>query len=151
MLRRIVAIGLPTAFVYVVLIASAQATTTSFSFPISFTSTDCPADPVALTGTVHGVITTVDNPNGTVLVHTSFNPQGVTGVGLVSGLIYQGTGVTTESFTTRKGVTDTFVNNFRLISRGPGSDVIVQEVFHVTVNANGQVTATVDRPTVRCT
>jgi hypothetical protein len=149
MLRRLVAAGLPAALACVVVIATAQAATTSIRFPISFTATDCP-DPVALSGTLHEVFTTVDN-GSTVLVSVVDNPQGVTGIGLVSGLTYQGTGVTRESFTLAKGSTDTFVNNFRLISRGPGSDVIVQDVFHITVNANGDVTATLDRTTVNCT
>jgi hypothetical protein len=88
MLRRIMAVGLPTAIVCLVLIVSAHASpTTSISFPISSTATDCP-DPVALSGSVHGVITTLENANGTSLVHTSFNRQGVAGVGLLSGRIY---------------------------------------------------------------
>jgi hypothetical protein len=150
MLRRLVAVGLPAALACVVVIATAQAATTSIRFPISFTATDCP-DPVALSGTLHEVFTTVVSANGNVLVNVVDNPQGVTGIGLVSGRVYQGTGVTRESITIAKGSTDTFVNNFRLISRGPGSDVIVQNVFHITVNANGDVTATLDKSTVTCT
>jgi hypothetical protein len=150
MLRRIPIFGLLAIAATAVLATSAPAATTSFKFPISFTATDCP-DPVALTGTVHGVITSVDNGAGGSLVSSTFNPQGVIGLGLLSGRTYHGTGVTTETFTAAKGETHTFVNNFRLISPGAGGDVIVQDVFHVTVNANGDVTAAVDRSTVSCT
>ena len=151
MLRRILSFGLPIVAVSAVVVAtSATAATTSFRFPVNILATDCP-DPVALTGTLHGVITTVDNGAGGVLVSTNFNPQGVTGVGLVSGRIYHGTGVTHDTFRAAKGETETFVNNFRLISPGPGGDVIVHELFHVTVNANGTVTASADPspPTAR--
>ena len=151
MLRRIIALGLPAAVVGASLIASAAAATTSERFPIDFVATDCPDNPVHLTGTVHGVLTTVENANGTVLVSFSFNPQGVTGVGLVNGLVYHGTGVTRESQTFGDAETHTFVNNFRLISPGRGGDVMVQQVFHVTLNANGEVTATQDRTTISCT
>jgi hypothetical protein len=96
------------------------------------------------------VITTVDTANG-FLVTGVFNPQGVTGVGLVSGRVYHGTGVTFETLMAAASETYTLVNNFRLVSPGPGGDVIVQNMFHVTVNANGEVTAVLDRSTVSCT
>jgi hypothetical protein len=150
MLRRILIAGVLASSVAALLAAVAPAASDSFQFPLDFTSTECP-DPVALSGTIHAVITAVDNGAGGSMVATHFNPQGVTGVGLVSGRIYHGTGVTREVFRVGKGETNTFVNNFRLISAGPGGDVILHEAFHVTVNANGEVTASVDHLNVTCT
>jgi len=149
MLRRIIPVGL-LVVVAAALVASARAATISFRFTINSIVTEC-TESVALTGTVHAVLTSVDNGAGGFLVSSTFNPQGVTGVGLVSGRTYHGTGATTTIFRIGKGASETFVNNFRLISPGAGGDVIVHEVFHVTVNANGDLTAFVDQSTVACT
>jgi hypothetical protein len=42
------------------------------------------------------------------------------------------------------------VNNFRIIGQGPGNNYLVHEVFHVTINANGEVTAYVDNFSIEC-
>ena len=42
------------------------------------------------------------------------------------------------------------MNNFRIIGQGPGNNFLVHETFHVTINANGVVTATVDNFSVEC-
>jgi hypothetical protein len=107
MLRRLVAVGLPMVLVSAALAATAQATTTSIRCPISFTDTTCP-DPIALSGTLHEVVTTVENAGRTVRVRILDNPQGVTGVGLVSGRTHQGTAGKHDSFTTAKTETHTF-------------------------------------------
>lgn len=43
-----------------------------------------------------------------------------------------------------------FVNNFRIIRQGPGNNLLVREALHVTVNAKGDITATVDNLSVDC-
>jgi hypothetical protein len=128
---------------------SAQAAATSTTFTIDSVVTAC-SEPIKLEGTVHAVFATTNNPAGGFLLVSTTNPQGVTGTGLTSGLTYQGTGVTKVVLATAQGSTVTFVNNFRLISRTSSEDVIVQQVFHVTVNANGDTTASVDRASVLC-
>jgi hypothetical protein len=66
---------------------------------------------------------------------------------------YQATGVTQDYF---KGAfnngqfNQTFVNNFRIIGQGPGNNFLVHENFHLTINANGEVTATHDNFSVEC-
>jgi hypothetical protein len=47
-------------------------------------------------------------------------------------------------------VEETFVNNFRIIGQGPGNNFLVHEVFHITFNANGSITAFVDKFSVDC-
>ena len=46
--------------------------------------------------------------------------------------------------------TQTFVNNFRIIGQGPGNNFLVHEVFHITINANGDVTVIHDSISVDC-
>ena len=47
-------------------------------------------------------------------------PQGLTGIGLTTGLKYQATGVTQEEINVNAAEVTTFVNNFKLIGQGPG-------------------------------
>ena len=108
---------------------------------------------VDLSGPLHVLFhITVDN-NGGVHIKTHAQPQGVRGVGQTTGDQYQGTGVTQDHFNVGSDglpVTFTFVNNFRIIGQGPGNNSLVHETFHVTVNANGELTADVDNFRVEC-
>ena len=93
---------------------------------------------------------TVDSAGG-VLYESVFNPQGVSGIGQTSGDKYQGTGVTrTTEYFGRLPFQYTTVNNFRIIGQGTGNNFSIHENFHVTVNANGEVTATVDNFSADC-
>jgi hypothetical protein len=44
----------------------------------------------------------------------------------------------------------TFVNNFRIIGQGPGNNFLLHETFHLTVNANGELTTIHDNFSVDC-
>lgn len=77
-------------------------------------------------------------------------PQGVRGEGLTTGDRYVGTGVTQEQVNGTVGSQRTFVDNYRIIGQGNGNNYLVHETHHVTVNANGEVTAEVDNFSVEC-
>jgi hypothetical protein len=78
-------------------------------------------------------------------------PQGIVGIGETTGARYQATGVTQETTTSGTvGITDSFVNNFKIIGPGPGNNFLIHENIHVTVNANNTVTASHDQFTVDC-
>lgn len=80
-------------------------------------------------------------------------PQGVDGVGLVTGDSYQATGVTQEqdSIPLINGAFEfTFVNNFRLIGQGPDNNLQVHQNVHVTIDANGFITTVVNNTSVDC-
>jgi hypothetical protein len=105
---------------------------------------------VYLSGTLHMLFhTTLDNSGG---YHSKyhFQPQGITGTGLVTGAKYQATGVTQGMDNGKVGFESTFVNNFKIIGQGPGNNFLIHENFHITVNANGEVTAYVDNFSVEC-
>jgi hypothetical protein len=103
-----------------------------------------------LTGTLLTTTTITPNRGGGFLLAFHANPQGVTGVGLTSGALYRGTGVTRETITVNGASTDTFVNSFKLIGPGTTPNLLVTQIFHVTVDANGNVTSLVDSTTVKC-
>ena len=105
---------------------------------------------VILEGSLHTLFHTTFNQSGFALVKTHSQPQGVSGVGEVTGAKFQGTGVTQDIFSARIGSEETFVNNFRVIGQGTGNNFTVHEILHVTVNANGTVTASFDRLGADC-
>jgi len=125
------------------------------SFPIAITVFVPCADGgagelVVLEGDLHVLLTITENANHLSIKNHS-QPQGVSGTGLTTGDKYQGTGVTQDHFSANRGAeTFTFVNNFRVIGQGPGNNFLVHQVFHVTINANGEVTGTVDNFSVEC-
>jgi hypothetical protein len=132
--------------------------TASVKIPIAFpTFVPCAlrgaGEVVDLSGTLHDVFHITLQTNGRFHVTGHDNPQGVIGIGETSGDTYHGTGVTLfHQNGTARGFPFTFtsVNNFRIIGPGPGNNFMVHENFHVTVNANGTVTAFVDNFRVTC-
>jgi hypothetical protein len=108
---------------------------------------------VLLSGNIHMLFTlTADGAGGT---HASFhaNPQGVTGIGQTTGAKYQGTGVTRGgNFNVYPTLPfeATFVDNFRIIGQGAGNNLLLHAITHVTVNANGDTTASVDQASIDC-
>ena len=80
-------------------------------------------------------------------------PQGISGIGSITGDKYQATGVT--QFEIKGSLTNgqyefTFINNFRIIGQGPGNNFLVHQTIHETINANGTVTAEVLNSTFDC-
>jgi len=112
----------------------------------------CVPEVAVLTGELHILITQEVDSDGGIHVKTHFQPQGISGVGSVTGAKYQGTGVTQEHINDHSSTAfeDTFVNNFRMIGQGPGNNLLVHTTFHVTVDANGVVTSNVVNTSVEC-
>ena len=107
---------------------------------------------VLLTGNLHVLLHTTISNSGNAHFKVHFQPQGVSGVGLTTGDNYQGTGVTQPeaNFNDPLPVTRTFINNFRIIGQGTGNNLLVHQNAHLTINANGEVTATVSNTSVEC-
>src|SRR5262245_12993623 len=112
----------------------------------------CVPEVVVLTGELHILTAQVVDSDGGIHIKTHFQPQGISGVGPVTGAKYQGTGVTQEHINIHSSpaIEDTFVNNFRMIGQGPGNNLLVHTTFHVTVNADGVVTAQVLNTSTDC-
>lgn len=64
-----------------------------------------------------------------------------------TGTRYVGSGHNGDTFNTGPGraETFTFVGLFRLVSRGSGDNSAFRAVFHVTVDANGEVKSEFER------
>jgi hypothetical protein len=107
---------------------------------------------VILEGNLHILFHVTINGNN-VVTKTHFQPQGISGNGTITGDKYQATGVTQEiakSSLVNGQANFTLVNNFRIIGQGPGNNFRIHENFHITVNANGTLTAFVDNFSAEC-
>jgi hypothetical protein len=107
---------------------------------------------VLLEGTLHETFHVTEN-NNKFLLKIIDNPQGIRGIGQITGDKYQATGETqqviNQSF--KNGhFSGTYVNNFKIIGQGRGNNFLIHDNFHVTVNANGTVTAEHDNFSVEC-
>ena len=107
---------------------------------------------VELTGRLHVLVHATLASDSNFVFKEHFQPQGVAGIGSVTGDTYHGTGATQDlTHYGRVGQqTFTFVNNFRIIGQKTGNNVLLHEVAHFTVNANGTVTASFDKLTAEC-
>jgi hypothetical protein len=105
---------------------------------------------VLLSGALHVLTHITFSSAGNVTVKTHFQPQGISGVGQVTGAKYQATGVTQDILHLSFGETYTLVNNFRVIGQGPGNNFTVHETFHYTINPNGTLSNVHDNFTADC-
>lgn len=97
---------------------------------------------VVLSGILH-MVTRVTVTANNAHVMFSNNPQGVTGVGAVTGDIYRATGDTRQGENVTNGFFPenlTFVNNFHIIGGGAAVNLLVHQTSHITVNANRTIT-----------
>lgn len=117
-----------------------------------FVSIPCAGENVTLTGNLH-ILTHLTTNGNSFVSKSHFQPQGVSGVGDVSGDKYQATGVTQDiirgSFA-NGSFTYTAVNNFRIIGQGTGNNYLVHQLYHITITPNGIVSAVVDNTSIDC-
>ena len=127
--------------------AGATTTITNTSTPVDFLAfVPCAAggagEVVHLTGEVHSIVKLTINGNRFNLAeHINF--QGVSGTGQTTGDKYQGTDTVNHSDNDSLNNlqhAETFTSSFRVNGQGPGNNLAVHEVTHLTINANGDVT-----------
>lgn len=111
----------------------------------------CGANPevIDFQGKVHHVFRVTETSSGALHVADEVNLQ-AQGVGETTGAKYVARDQFTTGFNTMPGAaaTQQYVETFRVIRQGssvPDDDLLLTSVFHVTINANGDVTASVDK------
>ena len=135
--------------------ARSQATTTTTNETIPFTSTlpnPCNSDLVAFQGNIHVVNTVTTDASGGFHLKTHVNYQNVTGTGTPSGYNYRVGTTTNETLNDNDAgqLETTVIQTVKLNSQGPALNYFVRFVFHITVNAQGQVTSTVTESRIEC-
>ena len=153
MLRRlIILLAVVACGLLAVTSASARAVTERVPFDFVLAPEEGCGEAIQLSGTLLTEFSFTETSGGNVEIGFHFSPQGITGVGLTSGATYPATGETLGTTTIRAsgGISDTFVNNFKIIGEGSAPNFLETDVIHLTVNENGVVTATVDQSMIRC-
>jgi hypothetical protein len=136
--------------------AATTTTTNEFITPFEFdTEGECPGmETVRFSGTLHAVAHTTITSTGGIHSFVQFGPVGgVLGFGLTSGGQYAVPGMLHDTYNvngTGASATETFVNNFQMLGQGNLPDRNFHETFHITVNANGEVTVVFDNATEVC-
>jgi hypothetical protein len=131
---------------------SAQAAATTERMPFDVDLVICNGDVVHLSGTLLAVFTETTTPAGGFVVSSHFQPQGVSGVDLVTGTMFRATGLTRDILVVSPpgGITETFVNRFHIQATRGEQSYIVSEVFHITIAPTGAITAFVDNFRATC-
>ncbi len=131
---------------------NAQASTTVERVTFEDTFPLCNGDPIHLSGTLLAVFTETATPSGGEVLAFHFQPQGVTGVDLVTGTVFQAGGLTRDLIVNSPpgGSTETFVNRFHIQATGGAESYLVSGLFHVTVTPDGTVTVYFDNFTSTC-
>ena len=126
--------------------------TTNEVIPFAFESVECGYETVALSGRLHLVTHGTISSSGHVNAVAHVNPQNIRGFGLTTGTVYLAPGMA-QTVTNMNGpapLTDTFVNNFHLVGHGDAPDFLFHQNVHLTINANGDVTAAFDHVNLEC-
>jgi len=114
--------------------------------PVHFTVFNpCAGEAVELSGDAYLMAQVTTDAGGGTHVLTHFNYQGLIGRGLASGKKYRLSDAD-QSVSNTLGPPPfelTVVITFKLIGQGPGNNFLIHFTGHVTVNANGEVTADV--------
>jgi hypothetical protein len=139
--------GLAICLVCLSLLSQPVWAATSTTIPLNaIRSNDCTDEQVQLSGTIHLVSQT--QRDGSIVGH--FNYQGVSGVGLTSGTEYRGSTVDNLRLSEPFPSDINSVSSFHLIGRGTEENLLVNVLFHITVDANGNVTASIDEVDIQC-
>ena len=126
--------------------------TTNEIFPFGFEATECGNETVVVSGNVHVVTHGTVTGSGHVQAVLHVNPQNIRGFGVTTGAEYLAPGMlqTVSNVSGPAPVTETYVNNFELVGLGKAPDFTLHQTVHLTINANGEITAAFDHFTTTC-
>jgi hypothetical protein len=98
---------------------------------------------IVFEGNQHLVFSEMSTANGHLNMKIHWNADDVTGIGQYTGLTYRATGVTQTHTVSNAPLpyTETMINNYHVIGQGTATNGDLHETVHITVNANGEVTA----------
>ena len=112
----------------------------------------CNGEQVDYTGVAHVLVTFTVNGNN-ISGKTMVQDAGYSGVGQTTGAKYRRNGTSQQKFqgSLQNGkFTTTFNNSFQWIAQGDVPNFVVHDVVHLTINANGEVTADFVKGSVEC-
>lgn len=105
---------------------------------------------VQVSGPLHIVfVTTLDGAGGFQSKY-EIQPKEVSGTGLSTGNTYQAKDGSVGTINGTVGSISSVVTNFRMVNQASGSSFLVRENVHVSANAKGGLTVSVDNFSVTC-
>lgn len=124
---------------------AAMAGATQITLPVSTSFSLCNGDAVNVTGTIHGQLNDVTSSDGTTHFSISENFRDVQGVDTTTGATYHVTGGASvvENVSVNTTGTIHLVEHVTFVGTGSAPDFAVVVREHMTVNANGTVTANI--------
>ena len=125
--------------------SEAQTITDNVRVPISGTVLDCAGNPVTISGEVHIMTHTTISDSGhfTVVSHLNQNLMGTSADGTQHVMNQQLQETITGGASDDFPFTQTFVIHSNLNNNSPNVPQLhIKALFHVTINANGEITAT---------
>ena len=136
-------------------LAATTETTTEIHPDVLFVVVPCAnggaGELVLLEGNFLTVFHSTQTPSGVTRITLHQNAQGMIGTGFDTGDIYRhGGGFTISTVTVGPGEVAHDTGWFLMLGPGPENNFTVHHVTHITVNANGGVTADVELTSVTC-
>lgn len=143
--------ALPIVLLLGVLAPSASAATSRDLVTFRTTVRACSGERVHLSGQVLLIDHFFRGPNGRRHDNFTLVPRHVIGTSS-SGVTYHAVGGLRETFNVTSGgaFTDTFTTQFIVVSENGDGNTLIVETFHITVAANGELTALFDHFQARC-
>jgi hypothetical protein len=152
-MRRLLPALFLAAALWLVPATSSAAVIQNVNMPLNQTVFNpCSGDLFVASGTIHVVIAETADSSGGFHAHLDVNVSSVTGVGSVTGATYHGVGGFWTEFNAHPPFPfeTTATNVFGLISTGSSPNLMVTFTLHITVNADGTLTANVARFSLSC-
>jgi hypothetical protein len=115
-----------------------------------FIANPCNGETIALSGVGHLIIAETVASSGNFLLRLHINGQDISGVGLTTGAKYSLSSTVNQEMTVAAGSEETILETERVIGQGQVPNFDLKFLLHITVNANGDITAFVDNGTAVC-
>ncbi len=150
-MKRLVALVACVLLLGLVALPVASATTDRETIPFRTTVRSCSGELVRVSGELLLISHFTEDSGGGFHFHFTLVPRHVRGVS-PSGVSYKAVGGDRFTSNVSGSGTETFTNTdqFLLISEGSEDNLLVRFTFHITVNANGEVTTVVDNFSEKC-
>ncbi len=112
----------------------------------------CAGEAIDVTGTIQLIFEETIDDSGGVHLRFHLNTEGVSGTGETSGLLYQMIQVTNQdrNLAGPPPLENTNDEIVRVIGQGPDNDRQFHFLSHITIDANGDITATVSDFSFEC-
>src|SRR2546425_838282 len=128
--------------------AYAATTSSVMPFPEPTITNPCNGEDVNVSGNVHVTIGATIDGNGGIHLRIHINNQDVSGIGVTTGSKYQIPTTLDSSAYFGTATTMTLTVNTRVVAQGSTPNFNMRELVHVTMDANGVTTASIDNASI---